>query len=96
MKGKDYNCLPANAMVLSDMVDVPDRNPPIRVRKNIPDTWVRITLIEGKNRQVRKMLAAIGYPVLRLIRTEVAGLIYKQGLLENMEVGEVIDVNGRL
>ncbi len=59
---------------------LPERDPPIRVRQNIPTSWALIELTEGKNRQVRKMFAAVGFPVLRLVRVQIEDL--KLGKLE--------------
>jgi 23S rRNA pseudouridine2457 synthase len=67
---KDGMTLPAEA----EHIDAPDlwpRDPPIRVRQSIPDSWLKITLREGRNRQVRRMTAAVGLPTLRLVRWSI-------------------------
>ena len=63
--------------------EIPDRVPPIRVRKSIPTSWLRLTLTQGKNRQVRRMTAAVGFPTLRLIRESIGGLT-----LRDLQPGE--------
>jgi 23S rRNA pseudouridine2457 synthase len=72
--GKEYKTQPASARSFSDTSDVPERNPPIRFRKNIPTSWISLILTEGKNRQVRRMTAKLGYPTLRLIRYRIERL----------------------
>jgi 23S rRNA pseudouridine2457 synthase len=69
--GKIYETKKATLKILPDNLLVPERNPPIRVRKSIPTSWVSIQLTEGKNRQVRKMFASVGFPVVRLIRSQI-------------------------
>lgn len=77
--GKPYQTRPAQVHLLHDP-EVPDRNPPIRYRKNIPAAWISLTITEGKNRQVRKMTAAAGFPTLRLIRHSI-GSVSVDGLV---------------
>jgi 23S rRNA pseudouridine2457 synthase len=63
--------LPCRARIIDPEPEVPPRDPPIRFRKNVPTCWIALQLIEGKNRQVRRMTAAIGHPTLRLMRVQI-------------------------
>lgn len=67
----DYRTQPCTVRRLEPAPDFPPRDPPVRFRKNVPDCWLSLTLIEGKNRQVRRMTAAIGHPTLRLVRVAI-------------------------
>jgi len=82
--GKPYQTIPAKAIEIKEEPDLPDRVPPVRYRKSIPTSWVELTLNEGKNRQVRKMTAAVGFPTLRLVRIAIEGI-----KLDNMKPGDV-------
>jgi 23S rRNA pseudouridine2457 synthase len=85
--GKQYQTKPAKVNLLPDTIEVPDRNPPIRFRKSIPATWASIQLTEGKNRQVRKMFASVGFPVLRLIRAQLGTYT-----IDKMQPGDLLSL----
>ena len=66
-----YGTLPCRAWLLDPQPEIAPRNPPVRFRKKVADCWIGLDLVEGKNRQVRRMTAAIGHPTLRLIRVQI-------------------------
>jgi pseudouridine synthase len=71
---KDGRTRPAEVELLDESPQLPERRVPIRVRQTVPDRWLKITLTEGKNRQVRRMTAAVGHPTLRLVRSEIGNI----------------------
>jgi len=87
VEGKSHRTAPGAVKKLETPPHVPEREPPVRFRKSIPTSWIELTLTEGKNRQVRKMTAAAGFPTLRLIRKSIEKLE-----LGNMRPGEVIEI----
>ena len=82
--GKKMMTKECRAEIFSTEPKVPDRYPTIRFRKNIPTSWIRLVITEGKNRQVRKMTAAVSHPTLRLIRYRI-----KKISIEGLESGEM-------
>jgi 23S rRNA pseudouridine2457 synthase len=79
----DFKTAPADARVVDEPAWLWPRTPPIRFRRNIPTSWIQLTLTEGKNRQVRRMTAATGFPTLRLIRYAIG-----EWTLDGLKPGE--------
>lgn len=86
--GKSFTTLPAKAEIIDEPALAP-RNPPVRFRKTIPTSWIRLSLTEGKNRQVRHMTAAVGFPTLRIVRTAMEKI-----QLDDMKPGDIIEMKG--
>ncbi|NES67239.1 MAG: pseudouridine synthase, partial [Okeania sp. SIO2D1] len=85
---KNYQTRPAKVRLLSVEPNFPPRYPPIRFRKTVPTAWLEIILTEGRNRQVRRMTAAVGFPTLRLVRVAIADLY-----MNELQPGEWRDLN---
>ena len=83
---QNYRTKPAKARAMEEP-DLPPRIPPVRFRKSIPTSWLELTLTEGRNRQVRRMTAAVGIPTLRLVRAAIGSLT-----LGRLAVGEWRDL----
>jgi 23S rRNA pseudouridine2457 synthase len=88
IKGKKYLTKPAVVEIFHKAPPVPERNPPVRFRADLPTPWIKIILHEGKNRQVRKMTALVGFPTLRLIRNRIEKIE-----LNNMQPGDIIELS---
>ncbi len=89
----DFITAPCQAVKIAEPDWLWPRNPPVRQRANIPTSWIAMTLMEGKNRQVRRMTAAVGHPTLRLIRSAIGGFSLTT---HPLWPGEFIDVSSDL
>lgn len=84
---ENYQTKPVKVKLLSTEPPLPPRHPPIRFRKNVPCAWLEMTLTEGRNRQVRRMTAKVGFPTLRLVRVAIAHLV-----LDGLQPGQWRDL----
>lgn len=90
--GQPYTTMPAKVEKIEEPV-LPPRNPPVRFRLSVPTSWIKVVLVEGKNRQVRHMTAAVGFPTLRLVRSQIGKFDIGQmipGDLVQVERGELM------
>ena len=87
IKGEIHQTKKSVVQLFEEVPDVVERNPPVRYRANVPTSWIKIILKEGKNRQVRKMTAQVGFPTLRLIRYRLEDIE-----LKNMQPGNMIEL----
>ena len=87
IKGEKYQTLPCEAELIENTPNIPDRNKKIRDERHGPTSWLSITVTEGKNRQVRKMTAAVGFPTLRLVRVRIGNYT-----ITNLDVGKVEEI----
>lgn len=86
---KDGLSKPAQAKIISEPENLWPREPPVRFRKEIPTSWIELTIREGRNRQVRRMTAAVGFPTLRLIRYQIG-----EWNLDGIAPGKFITASG--
>jgi 23S rRNA pseudouridine2457 synthase len=86
----DFMTRPAGARRIEEPAHLWPRDPPIRYRARIPTAWIELTLGEGKNRQVRRMTAKVGFPTLRLVRAAIGGVS-----VENLQLGEWREIDAR-
>jgi len=91
INGKLYKTKPCRVSVFNEEPLLPPRNPPIRFRKEIPAPWIKVILTEGKNRQVRKMTAKVGFATLRLVRWRIENIE-----LGNLKPGAMMELSERL
>ena len=85
----DFTAKPAKVVLIDEPAGLWQRDPPIRYRAAIPTSWLEIRIAEGKNRQVRRMTAAIGYPTLRLVRAAIGAVT-----LAGLGLGEWCQIEG--